>query len=88
MATFKINTNAVKSALTTQFPNTKTLGKCKICVYEGWGDEKYTRGRANFYIDGTDIESYFLHIGADQLKVWGPNSGKNDDPVLVSGRFT
>lgn len=88
MATFKINTNAVKSALNTQYPNTKTLGKCKICVYTGWEDENYTRARVNFYVKDTDIESYFLHVGADKIKVWGPGSGKNDEPVVLEGKFT
>jgi hypothetical protein len=87
MPTVQTDHNAVISAIKQADFAPKTLRFGRLKLYEGWRDEKFTRGRVTFQqTDGPQI-SYFVHIGTEKLKVWEDNSNNPSPNYILDGVF-
>lgn len=78
---------AVLTALKGQFPGLKSLKNEKLVVYSEWKDSTFTRGRAFFNNGQGESQSFFLHIGPEQLKVWGPKPDIEAPHCIIEGNY-
>lgn len=80
--------NAVKSALEDLKIAPNSSKKAKLTVYSDWKDKNFTRGRLTYYLTDDKIESFFLHLSPDTVKIWLPTTSKGGPDHVISGKFT
>lgn len=78
---------AVLTALESVKLVEKGYKKYKLKTYNDWKDKNFTRGRFTIHTSDDKIESYFLHISKNVVKIWLPANAKGGADHILEGNF-